>query len=154
MPLKRTPWICPNCNELKPTRHESVIRHIVRKHNSLGEPISVTTRQTRYQMIASGSLAPTKWSLGGNSSQGFNNYSFDASIANHKIEHEKPHEKPQTGSSDASDNYLRARQLELAMETNENVEKTLDQISLLNTILANFMHELKLSQKNLGGDFV
>ena len=78
MSLKRTLWVCARCKELKPTRHESVIRHIVRKHNSLGEPISVTTGQTRYQMIASGSLAPTKRSPIGNSSQGFHNYSFEA----------------------------------------------------------------------------
>ena len=60
MQLKRTLWICPKCSELKPTRHESVIRHIARKHWSMGEPLSVTTRQTRSQMLASGSLAPVK----------------------------------------------------------------------------------------------
>ena len=123
MSLKRTLWVCAKCNELKPTRHESVIRHIVRKHNSLGEPISVTTGQTRYQMIASGSLAPTNRSPRGNSSQGFHNYSFDGSITNHKIEHEKA----QAGSSDVSDKYLLVRQLELATETNKNVKKTLVQ---------------------------
>jgi hypothetical protein len=99
-------------------------------------------------MIASGSLAPIKRSPRGNSSQGFHNYSFDSSIPNQKIEHEA-----QAGSSDASDNYLRARQLELATETNKNVKKTLDQISLLNAILANFIYEFKASQKNFGGNF-
>ena len=100
-------------------------------------------------MIASGSLAPIKRSPRGNSSQGFYNYSFDGSIANHKIEHKEA----QAGSSDVSDTILRVRQLGLTKETNENVKKTLDQISQLNSILANFMYELKASQKNLGGDF-
>jgi hypothetical protein len=145
MSFKRTLWVCPRCKELQPTRHESVIRHIVRKHNSLGEPISVTTGQTRYQMITSGSLAPIKRSPIGNSSQGFYNFS-DRSIANHKIEHKEAH----VGSSDVSDSILRTRQLELTAETNENVKKTLGQVSLLNAILANFIYELRGSQKNFG----
>jgi hypothetical protein len=49
--MLRTRWVCPNCNELNPTRHESVIRHIHRKHESFGEPISINTRQTRRQML-------------------------------------------------------------------------------------------------------
>ena len=60
MRIKSTLWICPQCSELKPTRHESVVRHIARKHWSMGEPLSVTTRQTRNQMLALGSLAPIK----------------------------------------------------------------------------------------------
>src|SRR5919109_4417429 len=63
MPIRRTLWRCPRCNELKPTRHESVLRHIGRKHGSLGEPLSVTTGETRNQMLASGSLAPVKKSF-------------------------------------------------------------------------------------------
>jgi hypothetical protein len=149
MSLKKTLWVCPKCNELTPTRHESVIRHIVRKHNSLGEPISVTTGQTRYQMIASGSLVPTKRPPIWNSSQGFDNYSSNDSITNRKMQHEKA----QAESSDVSGKYIQARQLELAMETNENVKKTLDQISLLNAILANFIYGPRGSQKNLSGDF-
>jgi hypothetical protein len=100
-------------------------------------------------MITSGSLAPIKMSPRGNSSQGFYNYSLDGSIANRKIEHKEA----QAESSDLSDTILRVRLLELTTETNENVKKTLDQVSLLNAILAKFMCEIKASQKNLGGDF-
>jgi hypothetical protein len=55
--IRRTLWICPNCREIKPTRHESVVRHIGRKHGSIGEPISINTGETRHQMLASGTLA-------------------------------------------------------------------------------------------------
>ena len=55
--IGRTLWICPNCREIKPTRHESAVRHIGRKHGSKGEPISINTGETRRQMLASGTLA-------------------------------------------------------------------------------------------------
>ena len=55
--IGRTLWICPNCREIEPTRHESAVRHIGRKHGSKGEPISINTRETRRQMLASGTLA-------------------------------------------------------------------------------------------------
>jgi hypothetical protein len=44
-------WICPNCPELMHgTRHESVVRHINRKHQTVGEPVSFNTGLTRIQM--------------------------------------------------------------------------------------------------------
>lgn len=58
--IRRTLWICPKCRELKPTRHESVVRHIRRKHRSMGEPISINTGETRHEMIISGSLSQTR----------------------------------------------------------------------------------------------
>jgi hypothetical protein len=58
--IRRTLWICPKCRELKPTRHESVVRHIGRKHRSMGEPISITTGETRHEMLISGSLSQTR----------------------------------------------------------------------------------------------
>jgi hypothetical protein len=63
MHIKRTLWLCPWCSELKPTRHENVVRHISRKHGVVGEPISVTTRQTRNQMLALGLLSPIRKSF-------------------------------------------------------------------------------------------
>jgi hypothetical protein len=42
--------VCSICTELSPTRHWSVRRHIQRKHNDVGEPISINTYQTRDQM--------------------------------------------------------------------------------------------------------
>ena len=55
--IRRTLWICPKCRELKPTRHASVVRHISRKHRSMGEPISINTGETRHEMLISGSLS-------------------------------------------------------------------------------------------------
>ena len=44
-------WVCPNCPELRHgSRHWSVGRHIERKHNGIGEPISLNTGRTRSQM--------------------------------------------------------------------------------------------------------
>jgi hypothetical protein len=44
-------WVCPNCPELRHgSRHWSVGRHIKRKHNCIGEPISLNTGMTRSQM--------------------------------------------------------------------------------------------------------
>ena len=44
-------WVCPNCPELRHgSRHWSVGRHIERKHNGIGEPISLNTGMTRSQM--------------------------------------------------------------------------------------------------------
>ena len=44
-------WICPKCSELNHgTRHESVLRHIRRKHDSIGEPINLNSGFTRRQL--------------------------------------------------------------------------------------------------------
>ena len=44
-------WVCPNCPELRHgSRHWSVGRHIERKHNCIGEPISLNTGMTRSEM--------------------------------------------------------------------------------------------------------
>jgi hypothetical protein len=43
-------WTCPKCPELNHgTRHESVNRHIRRKHEAIGEPINLNTGLTRSQ---------------------------------------------------------------------------------------------------------
>ena len=44
-------WICPTCPELNHgTRHQSVLRHIRRKHARIGEPINLNSGFTRRQM--------------------------------------------------------------------------------------------------------
>ena len=44
-------WVCPMCPELNHgTRHQSVLRHIKRKHASIGEPINLNSGFTRRQM--------------------------------------------------------------------------------------------------------
>ncbi|HYY67580.1 MAG TPA: hypothetical protein VE572_04465 [Nitrososphaeraceae archaeon] len=45
--VERTLWSCPRCDDLKPTRHESVVRHIDREHDSLEEQLSVIIGETR-----------------------------------------------------------------------------------------------------------
>lgn len=149
MAIKRTLWICPRCNELKPTRHESVVRHIDRKHRSLGEPISVTTRETRNQMLASGSLAPIKkpFLRKSTSTQGFyNNYS-STTISDQKNEQGKP----STGSSDVFDTVITYNQLKWAKDTNQKVQNIVNQNSTIITTLAEIMkeiHGLKGSRDN------
>jgi hypothetical protein len=55
--IKKTKWLCPTCTELSPTRHWSVRRHIQRKHDGVGEPISFNTYQTRDQMHMASSVS-------------------------------------------------------------------------------------------------
>jgi hypothetical protein len=49
--------LCPSCTELSLTRHWSVRRHIQRKHDGVGEPISINTYQTRDQMYMASSIS-------------------------------------------------------------------------------------------------
>ena len=154
MTIKRTLWRCSRCNELKPTRHESVIRHIGRKHGSLGEPVSVTTGETRNQMLTSGSLAQVKKSFLRKSSldRGFsdNSSAADPDYKNEQI-------KGSGGFSDLFDRAIMLKQLELVKETNEKAQIIIYQNS---TILAtldkiwNESYRLRGSRNNnLAGDF-
>ena len=152
MAIKRTLWICPKCNELKPTRHESVVRHIGRKHNSLGEPLSVTTRETRNQMLASGSLVPIKrpFLRKSISGQGFYDNSFTA-----PSDHKNEQGKASTGSSDVSDTFITLRLVELAKDTNQKMQNILNQNSTIIATLAEIMKEIyKLKGSRNNNNFV
>jgi hypothetical protein len=134
MRIKRTLWICPRCSELKPTRHESVVRHIARKHWSMGEPLSVTTRQTRNQMLASGSLAPIKRPfLGKPKDQGFHH---DSSItAGYK-------DWNLNSSPDLIDKAVMVNLVSMVKETKQNTKIIMSQNF---TIIASLSEVLKRS---------
>ena len=150
MQIKRTLWICSKCSELKPTRHESVVRHIARKHWSIGEPLSVTTRQTRSQMLASGSLAPVK-------------RPFSRKPMDQRIQHD-----PSIGvdyknrnlnrSPDLIDKAAMVTLVSLVQETRQKTENILNQNSTIISTLAEVMKEiLKLKQSrgyDTSGNFV
>jgi hypothetical protein len=149
MLIKRTLWRCPRCNELRPTRHESVIRHIGRKHGSLGEPVSVTTRETRNQMLASGSLAPVKKSFlrKSDADPGFsdNSSTIASEYKNEQIKDSR--------RSDLFDRTIMVKQLELIEETNQKVQNIIYQNSTIIATLAE-IYRLKGSRNNnSAGDF-
>jgi hypothetical protein len=154
VPIKRTLWICPTCIELKPTRHESVVRHIGRKHSSLGEPLSVTTGQTRNQMLALGSLAPIKRSFLGksSSSQGFydnSSPSFATTLA-----HKNEQVRASTGSADVSDTWIRLRQLELVKDTNQKVQNIINQNYTIIRSLDEVVKEIYKLKQSRNNNFV
>jgi hypothetical protein len=154
MTTKRTLWRCPRCNELKPTRHESVIRHIGRKHGSLGEPVSVTTGETRNQMLARGSLAPVKKSFLRKSGP---DPVFSDNSSNIDSDYKIEQIKGSKGFSDLFDRAITLKQLELAKETNQKAQNIIYQNSTIIATLAeikNEIYRLKGScNNNSAGDF-
>jgi hypothetical protein len=144
MRIKRTLWICPKCSELKPTRHESVVRHIARKHWSMGEPLSVTTRQTRNQMLASGSLAPVKMSFSRKSTdQGVR---YDPSIG---VDYKNRNLNP---SPDLVDKAVMMTLVRLVKETRQKMENVLNQNSTILATLAEAMKEISKLKQSRGYD--
>jgi hypothetical protein len=149
MRIKRTLWICPQCSELKPTRHESVVRHIARKHSSMGEPLSVTTRQTRNQMLALGSLAPIKRPfLSKPKDQGFRH---DSSVT---VDYK---DWILNSSPDLIDKAVMVNLVSMVKETKQNTKIIMNQnftiIASLSKVLKEIL-ELKQSRNNnIFGDF-
>ena len=144
MQLKRTLWICPKCFELKPTRHESVVRHIARKHWSMGEPLSVTTRQTRSQMLASGSLAPIK--------RHFSTKSTDLKARHDRsngVDHKNRNINP---SPDLIDKAVMLTLVSLVKETRQITENVLTQNSTIISTLAEIMKEISKLKLSRGYD--
>ena len=130
--IKRTLWLCPKCSELKPTRHESVVRHLNRKHGAVGEPISVTTGQTRNLMLALGLLSPirnfTEKSI---SSQEF--YDNPSPMLNYKNKNiGTPNE-----SSGTDDKYIMLRLVSMIKEM-QNQMKT---IRVQNSTIIGYLNE-------------
>ena len=149
MRIRRTLWICPQCSELKPTRHESVVRHIARKHWSMGEPLSVTTRQTRNQMLALGSLAPIKRPfLSKPKDQGFR---YDSSVT---VDHK---DWNLNSSPDLIDKAVMVNLVSMVKEMKQNTNIIMNQnftiIASLSEVLKEIL-ELKQSRNNdTFGDF-
>jgi hypothetical protein len=150
MHVKRTLWLCPKCSELKPTRHENVVRHVNRKHGAVGEPISVTTGQTRNLMLAFGLLSPIRKSFKKPvSSQDV--YDNPSTILDYKQIHP-------TGSSDLTDKAIICSLVGWAKETQKNMQTIMLQnftiINILNDIMM-YVQKPKQSSNgnNVSGNF-
>lgn len=144
MQLKRTLWICPKCSELKPTRHESVIRHIARKHWSMGEPLSVTTRQTRSQMLASGSLAPVK--------RHFSTKSTDQRSRHDRSNGVDYKDRNINPSPDLVDKAVMLTLVSWVKETRQITENVLTQNTTIISTLAKVMKEISKLKQSSGYD--
>jgi hypothetical protein len=148
--IKRTLRVCPKCSELKPTRHENVVRHVNRKHGAVGEPISVTTGQTRNLMLALGLLSPIR-------------KSFMRKPVSSQEFHDNPstildYNNPSTGSSDLTDKAMMLHLVSWAKETQRNMQSIMIQnftiINILNDIMM-YVQKPKQSSNsnNIPGDF-
>jgi hypothetical protein len=153
MRIKRTLWLCPKCSELKPTRHENVVRHINRKHGAVGEPISVTNGQTRNQMLSLGLLSPIRKSfmrIPVSSQEVYNHPSTILDYKNKNLD-------TSTGSSDLTDKAMMLNLVSWAKE----MQKDMQNIMIQNSTIINILSDLVMyvskpkqsSNNNISGDF-
>jgi hypothetical protein len=153
MRIKRTLWLCPKCSELKPTRHENVVRHINRKHGAVGEPISVTNGQTRNQMLSLGLLSPIRKSfmrIPVSSQEVYNHPSTILDYKNKNLD-------TSTGSSDLTDKAMMLNLVSWAKE----MQKDMQNIMIQNSTIINFLSDIMMnvpkpkqsSNNNISGDF-
>ena len=157
MRIKRTLWLCPKCSELKPTRHENVIRHLNRKHGAVGEPISVTTGQTRNQMLALGVLSPIRKSFMRKPVSSQEVYDNPFTILEYKNKNENKNIDTSTGSSDLTDKAIMLNLVSRAKETQQNMQNIMNQnftiINILKDIMMYVSKPEQSSNNNNFGDF-
>ena len=139
MRIKRTLWLCPKCSELEPTRHENVIRHLNRKHGAVGEPISVTTGQTRNQMLALGVLSPIRKSFMRKPVSSQEVYDNPSNIIEYKNINKNKNIDTSTGSSDLTDKAIMLNLVSRAKETQQNMQNIMNQNFTIINILRDFM---------------
>ena len=155
MRIKRTLWLCPKCSELKPTRHENVIRHLNRKHGAVGEPISVTTGQTRNQMLALGVLSPIRKSFMRKPVSSQEVYDNPSTILDYKNKN-KNIDTP-TGSSDLTDKAMMLNLVRWAKEMQRGMQNIMTQNSTIINILSGLVMYVskpkQSSNNNNFGDF-
>jgi hypothetical protein len=153
--IKRTLWLCPKCSELEPTRHENVVRHINRKHGAVGEPISVTTGQTRNQMLSLGLLSPIRKSFMRKPVSIQEVYDNPSTILNYKNKNKNI--DTSTGSSDLTDKAMMLHLISRAKETQKDMQNIMIQNSTIINILSDLMMYVskpkQSSSNNISGDF-
>jgi hypothetical protein len=153
--MKRTLWLCPKCSELKPTRHENVVRHIIRKHGAVGEPVSVTTGQTRNQMLSLGLLSPIRKSFIRKPVSSQEVYDNPSTILDYKNKNNNT--DPPTGSSDLTDKAMMLHLVSSAKEMQKDMQNIMIQNSTIIKILSDLvMYVSKPKQSgnnNISGDF-
>lgn len=152
-PMRRTLWLCPKCSELKPTRHENVVRHVNRKHASVGEPVSVTTGQTRNQMLALGLLSPIGKSFMRKSVSSQEFHDNPSAMLDYKIKNTDTPTESSNLTNEAIMLYLVSR----AKETQQDMQKIINQnftiIKILNDIAVYVSKPRQSSNNNTFGDF-
>ena len=155
--IKRTLWLCPKCSELKPTRHENVIRHLNRKHGAVEEPISVTTGQTRNQMLALGVLSPIRKSFMRKPVSNQEIYDNPSTILDYKYKNKNKNIDTPTGSSDLTDKAIMLYLVSRAKETQQNMQNIMTQNSTIINILSDLVMYVskpkQSSNNNNFGDF-
>lgn len=134
----RTSWVCPNCNELNPTRHESVIRHIHRKHESFGEPISINTRQTRRQML--GYMSPNAYYTPCPKTPWLNSR-HPFRVSRTQAEQDSKGESERTDA--LSDRVMKAQQMKLLITINQNLQYLQNQNATIINILVQMFQSKK-----------
>ena len=153
--IKRTLWLCPKCSELKPTRHENVVRHINRKHGAVGEPISVTTGQTRNQMLALGVLSPIRKSFMRKPVSSQEVYDNPSTILDYKNKNKNI--DTSTGSSDLTDKAMMLNLVRWAKEMQRDMQNIMIQNSTIINILSDLVMYVskpkQSSNNNISGDF-
>ena len=159
MPIKRTLWLCPKCSELKPTRHENVVRHINRKHGTVVEPISVTTGQTRNQMLSFGLLSPIRKSFMRKPVLSQEVYDNPSTIQDYKNKNKNKNKNidTPTGSSDLTDKDMMLYLVSWAKEMQKDMRNIINQnftiINILNDIMMYVPKPEQSSNNNISGDF-
>jgi hypothetical protein len=134
----RTSWVCPNCNELNPTRHESVIGHIHRKHESFGEPISINTRQTRRQML--GYMSPNAYYTPCPKTPWLNSR-HPFRVSRTQAEQDSKGESERTDA--LSDRVMKAQQMKLLITINQNLQYLQNQNATIINILVQMFQSKK-----------
>jgi hypothetical protein len=154
--IKRTLWLCPKCSELKPTRHENVVRHINRKHGAPGEPISVTTGQTRNQMLSLGLLSPDfRKSFMRKPVSIQEVYNNPSTILDYKNKNKNT--DTSTGSSDLTDKAMMLHLVSWTKEMQKDMRNIINQnftiIKILNDLMIYVSKPNQSSKNNIFGDF-
>jgi len=122
-------------------RHENVVRQMNRKHGAVGEPISVTTGQTRNQMFSLGILSPIRKSFMKKpvSSQDF--YDNSSTIVGYKNKNKNKNTDTSTGSSDLTDKAMMLYLVSWAKE----MQKDMQNIMIQNFTIINILNDLMSS---------
>ena len=142
--IKGTLWLCSKCSELRPTRHENVVRHINRKHGAVGKPMSVTTGQTRNQMLSLGLLSPIRKSFMRKPVSSQEVYDNPSTILDYKHKNENRNRNRNTdtsmGSSDLTDKAMMLYLVNWAKEMQKDMRNIMNQnftiINILNDIMS------------------
>jgi hypothetical protein len=133
-----------------------VIRHLNRKHGAVGEPISVTTRQTRNQMLALGVLSPIRKSFMRKPVSSQEVYDNPFTILDYKNKNKNTNKNidTSTGSSDSTDKAAMLYLVSCAKETQQNMQNIMNQnFTIINVLMDIMMYVSKPEQSSINNNF-